>query len=64
MELRFPVSDIGKYSDRYVKELRLRDRLLTERIITDVFPAYERDGYLTKSGFLTVCAWKTNGSWG
>ena len=59
MELRFPIAEIREFSDRYVAELRERDRRLTDAITQQVFPSYEQKGYLTKAEFLTVCAWKT-----
>jgi hypothetical protein len=59
MKLRFPVDQIGRLSDRYVAELRQRDRRLTDAITNEVFPSYDLKGYLTKREFLTVCAWKT-----
>jgi hypothetical protein len=59
MELRFPQSDIRNWAVRYEKELGEKDRGLTDAITRDVFPSYERNGFLTKKEFLTVCAWKT-----
>jgi len=59
MQLRFPPSRIQELSERYIAELRERDRRLTDEITVTVFPSYERRGYLTKDEFLTVCEWKT-----
>lgn len=58
MELRFKTSMIRKLADRYDIQNE-KEILLTEEITKDVFPAYERNGFLTKKQFLTVCAWKT-----
>ena len=59
VELRFPIAEIRELSDRYVAELRERDRRLTDAITQQVFPSYAQNGYLTRDEFLTVCAWKT-----
>ena len=59
MKLRFPIEQISKLAGRYEDLAGERDRALVEQITKEVFPAYRRNGYLTKRGFLTVCAWKT-----
>src|SRR5690242_19688777 len=59
MELRFPIEDIPKFAQQYHGVISERDRRLEEKISNEVFPAYLRDGHLTKDGFLTVCSWKT-----
>jgi hypothetical protein len=59
VQLRFPTSSFQELSDRYVADLRPRDRRLTDAITQQVFPSYGQKGYLTKDEFLTVCEWKT-----
>lgn len=59
MQLRFDTCNIETLSASYVSGLNPRDRLLTERMVGDVFPRYSANGYLSKPDFLTVCAWKT-----
>ncbi len=59
MELQFPIGRIAELAEHYERAAGERDRRLTEQITHEVFPAYIRTGYLTKPGFLTVCAWKT-----
>jgi hypothetical protein len=59
MELRFPIEQLSNLADQYDRLISERDRRLEEQITKEVFPAYRRDGYLTREGFLTVCAWKT-----
>jgi len=59
MELRFPQSEIRNLAARYENEMGERDKHLEEAISRDVFPSYNRNGFLTKEEFLTVCAWKT-----
>ncbi len=59
IELRFPIAQISELSERYVAELRERDRRLTDEVTQRVFPSYEQQGFLTKEEFFTVCAWKT-----
>src|SRR5262245_34756221 len=62
MQLRFPIDRIQELSDRYVAELRPRDRELTDQITQTVFPSYKQRGWLTKTEFLKVCEWKTPSS--
>jgi len=59
MKLRFPIGRISQLAGQYDELAGERDRRLTEEITKKVFPDYLRKGYLTKEGFLTVCAWKT-----
>ena len=59
MKLRFPQSEIGKLATRYEDALAESDRRHTELITRNVFPSYERKGYLSKAEFLNVCRWKT-----
>jgi hypothetical protein len=59
MKLRFAIGRIAELADQYDALTGERDRRLTEEITKEVFPAYLRKGYLTKEGFLAVCAWKT-----
>ena len=59
MKLRFPATRINELAARYVDEMSDKDRILTEKITQSVFPSYDRNCYLTKSEFLTVCDWKT-----
>ncbi|MBN2445459.1 MAG: hypothetical protein JXO22_01940 [Phycisphaerae bacterium] len=44
---------------QYKAELGQRDTELTNQLVDEVFPAYQRRGYLTKPELLTVCAWKS-----
>ena len=58
MELRFNKSEIRDLAAKY--DIQNEKAIpLTEEITKDVFPAYKRNGFLTKEQFLTVCAWKT-----
>jgi len=59
MKLQFEISQINQLAAQYVDEGSARDRRLTKEITEKVFPSYEQKGHLTKSEFLTVCAWKT-----
>ncbi|HEY3855652.1 MAG TPA: hypothetical protein VGO67_14780 [Verrucomicrobiae bacterium] len=59
MKLRFPMERIVELANHYDRVTGERDRLLADRITHEIFPAYIRGGYLTRQGFLTVCAWKT-----
>lgn len=59
MNLRFPIDQISALAERYEGLAGERDRRLGEQITKEVFPAYLRDGHLSRQGFLTVCAWKT-----
>lgn len=51
-KLRFPESDIEKWSSRYNYP---PDPIIEDEII----PRVKEAGYLTKSDFLTLCRWKT-----
>jgi hypothetical protein len=59
MKLRFPIEQLSSLADQYGDIAGERDRRLGEQVTNEVFPAYLRDGHLTKEGFLIVCAWKT-----
>lgn len=59
MQLRFPRAKIQRLSDQYIDGMRVRDRRLTRETTVNVFPSYERRGYLTKDEFLKVCEWKS-----
>lgn len=59
MEPRFNLELIGDLAEQHDAELGTRDEDLTAAITEQVFPSYQRKGYLTKREFLTVCEWKT-----
>lgn len=58
MELRFDKSEIPDLAAKYdIQNKNEKNR--TEEITRDIFPAYKRNGFLTKEHFVAVCEWKT-----
>jgi hypothetical protein len=49
-QLRFPVQELGYWSERYDYD---------ESLVAPIVPAVKRRGFLTEKEFLAVCKWKT-----
>ena len=57
--LRFPFSDIGRWEAAYWATCSAEDRAREQEVETQIAPAVQSQGFLTKDDLLSLCRWKS-----
>lgn len=57
--MRFPLSDINNWANRYQKNARKKDWEQEVKVLTIMAPRVKGTGYLKRDDFLEICRWKS-----